>query len=534
MAESKNTVLNEPWNYFSTSVGDAKYFLFQKRSKLVDQIKNALPDYAIDYGLARMNSDNSLVETNIRVPETKLTEFLAWLTERGISASEGRVPFTVPLEQVPVQDHLPTRNIPMHIERPAFDKWTFESASAPREDASLRRPSTKMNRHASATVTDSTVIDAEQDAKSKQTPALESDEMQRQMAKKLRKQEAHLVKASKASARDVVNLNIVTEAVNKRFANHPLPSVTTDSGRSIETAIIALGSEMAATIVQKLGYAIVGIQMLDPSEYDHIVKCRDGVFLRMMTKDCSTKQDRDFFFDLTEYERQLRVEVNKFKWDSKAILAPLDVPTFGAYNTVVLDSATSIVDTRSEIKDDSKQPKQPKQAQASAINTILQPGQRKCAHCDVVLDIKITKIMRCSRCKKVQYCSPECQAKDWATKHKIVCHADPLSVVEADIVQASRAMEPTVPFEAPYGFIGRGTEGSSSSSSSRLKTRGWFKPPNEGTHTKKPDEPKTETKSGVASSANVNVQLPEAMRDKSPTEFIKGVLAKDGQDNIMD
>lgn len=41
----------------------------------------------------------------------------------------------------------------------------------------------------------------------------------------------------------------------------------------------------------------------------------------------------------------------------------------------------------------------------------------RCSRCGITND----KLLICSRCLSVYYCSPECQRKDWKEKHKILC-----------------------------------------------------------------------------------------------------------------
>ena len=585
MAETKAKIDTtvEPWNFYDFPLNGEKYHLFQKRSKLDVRLKSQLPDYAIDCGWARLSTDNSHVETNIRVPETKLKEFLAWLTERGIPALVSSVPFGTST-RYPV------------FPSPAFDKWTFESR--PFEDASQRRPpqrdgleissaktkpsvsmsstttSASINKLPQTVVTDSTVVDDEQDAKIKQTRPIESGKMEQALAQKLRKHENVIIEASKIGDSDKRKLETISTILKKRFANRPSAVVSSDSGRTIEAAIVAPCPEMAASIVKKLGHVVVGIQMVESNEFRHLAKCRGGTFMRMMAKDCATKKDRDFYFDLTEYEREFNQEVAKVTWQSEDIGSPLDVATFSQYNTVVLDP----VDGKSDSK-----VKDAKHGQVST-DVPLQPGQRKCAHCNVVMDIKVRKIMQCGRCKKAHYCSPACQGNDWV-KHKPDCRQDTRSIAhidDADIARASRVVEPNTPFVSPHGFIGRGTKGSSSKTEYRhsfatkskrdqemddylrettriqlqgtpsleklgdewglLKAKEQAKEQAqeqcetkttmkcESTQAQEQCEAKTTVKGESTLDTDLNTQLPTAASCKSPMEFMQSVLQKDRRD----
>ena len=47
-------------------------------------------------------------------------------------------------------------------------------------------------------------------------------------------------------------------------------------------------------------------------------------------------------------------------------------------------------------------------------------AERQCGGCGVWQRDTQTKLDRCSRCRKVYYCSKECQLKDWKA-HKLSC-----------------------------------------------------------------------------------------------------------------
>lgn len=45
-----------------------------------------------------------------------------------------------------------------------------------------------------------------------------------------------------------------------------------------------------------------------------------------------------------------------------------------------------------------------------------------CGVCGEAEKVSGGELLRCSRCKKVRYCSPECQKRDWK-RHKVGCVA---------------------------------------------------------------------------------------------------------------
>lgn len=53
---------------------------------------------------------------------------------------------------------------------------------------------------------------------------------------------------------------------------------------------------------------------------------------------------------------------------------------------------------------------------------VLKDGKRKCSNekCDKYFD-ECLKAKTCSKCRRMHYCSKECQIEDWNKKHKILC-----------------------------------------------------------------------------------------------------------------
>ena len=60
------------------------------------------------------------------------------------------------------------------------------------------------------------------------------------------------------------------------------------------------------------------------------------------------------------------------------------------------------------------------QATQSQSQSQSQPQKESCLKCGAATTKAGNPLLRCSKCKTVNYCSPDCQKKDWK-KHKQMC-----------------------------------------------------------------------------------------------------------------